>query len=81
MVLEGDSYHLNIVPDNISAAVTITDNNVNKTADLEELTGVDKNNNPVISYTYKLTNIQAAHTIVVTVGASSSQIYLKQNGS
>ena len=78
--LEGDSYKLNIVPDDINAPVSITDNNTDVTNQLEELTGVDKNDNPVVSYAYALTNIQANHNIVVTIGASSMMLYVKENG-
>lgn len=79
--LEGDSYKINIVPDNINSAVTITDNGTNVTAQLEQKTGTDKNNNPVVSYSYNLRNIQAAHTLFVTIGEVTTQIYIKENGT
>ena len=79
--LPGDSYKINIVPDNINAAVTITDNGTNATAQLEQKTGTDKNNNPVVSYNYNLSNIQATHTLFVTIGDVTTQIYIKENGA
>lgn len=79
--LEGDSYTLNIVPTNISAAVTITDNGSNVTSSLEREEGVDKNNNTVVSYKYKLTNIQAAHTLIVQVGDVVTTLYFRENNN
>ena len=78
--LEGDSYKINIVPDNINAAVSLADNGTNVTAQLTRNDGVDKNNNPVVSYSYSLSNIQANHTLTVTIGDVTTQIYLKENG-
>jgi hypothetical protein len=78
--LEGDSYRINIVPDNINAAVSLADNGTNVTAQLTRNDGVDKNNNPVVSYSYSLSNIQANHTLTVTIGDVTTQIYLKENG-
>lgn len=75
--LEGDNYTLNIVPPATSTSVSITDNGVDVTSNLEREEGVDKNNNPIVSYRYKITNIQANHTIVVIAGG----IYIKENGS
>lgn len=79
--LEGDSYRLKIVPNTISDTVTLTDNNVQQTLIKEE--GVDKYNNPVVSYSYDLTNINATHTLVITcVSTASTEIfYIKQSGS
>lgn len=81
VVLEGDSYRLNIVPDSISASVTLTDNNVNVTSQLEQASGTDKSGNPVVSYKYTISNIQAAHDLIISIGNVSLQLYIKQNGS
>ena len=93
--LEGDSYRLNIVPNNINDTITITDNGVDRTSQLVMEEGVDKDDNPVVSYLYELSNIQAAHTLLI-IGASQnealyvklgstwtsvSKIYRKENGS
>lgn len=78
--LEGDSYKLTIVPDDITDTVTITDNGSSGT--LERLDGYDKDNNPVVSYNYRLTNIQAAHNLMVTCTAViSDYLYLKLSGT
>ena len=80
--LEGDSYRLVIVPDNVTDNVSITDNNTNVTSLLEREDGYDKNNNPAVSYTYRLTNIQTAHNLVISsVATSSAILYLKQSNS
>lgn len=76
--LEGESYKINIIPNNITDTVSLTDNNVNQVLTKEE--GVDKNNNPVVSYNYTITNIQAAHTIAVS-STASSQLFIKSQGS
>ena len=78
--LEDDSYRLNIVPDDTSAAVTITDNNADVTSSLEYNSDY-KNGVLVVSYTYKLSNIHANHNLVVTIGEVSTKIYIKENGS
>ena len=83
--LEGDSYRLVIVPDNYSATVSITDNNVDRTTYLqrkeEEIT---KNGQTitVVNYIYSLSNIQATHNLVITAGSSGTPpVYLKVSGS
>jgi len=81
--LPGDSYSLTIVPDDYSYEVSVTDNNVNVTQRVqrkeEELTK-DGNTYTVVNYIYKITNIQATHTIVVQC-SSSVQLYIKINNS
>ena len=81
VVLPGDSYRINIVPDNYQATVTLTDNGTNVTSQLDQETGQDKQGNTVTSYTYSLSNIQAAHNLVISIGGASAKIYLKVNGS
>ena len=78
--LPGDSYRLNIVPTNVSAQVTITDNGTNVTSQLEKEEGYDKQGNPAVSYTYKLSNIAATHNLIITCGTVSTKIYIK-NGN
>ncbi len=79
--LDGDGYVLNIVPNSVSSTITITDNGNNVTPQLERETGVDKNNNPVVSYKYKLNNISANHTINVVAGDATIQLYVKENNT
>ena len=81
VVLEGDNYKLNIVPDNYQATVTLTDNNVNVTSQMEVATGQDKQGNPITSYKYSLSNIQSAHNLVISIGGASAKLYLKLNNS
>ena len=81
VVLEGDNYKLNIVPDNYQATVTLTDNNVNVTSQMEVATGQDKQGNTITSYKYSLSNIQAAHNLVISIGGASAKLYLKLNNS
>lgn len=78
--LPGDSYKLNIIPDNIDDVVTITDNSIDMNVYLEREDGVDKNGNPVVSYGYSLNNIQATHNIVVTITGATTTLYFK-NGN
>lgn len=81
--LPGDSYSLTIVPDDYSYEVSVTDNNVDVTQQVqrkeEELTK-DGNTYIVVNYIYKITNIQATHTIVVQC-LSSVPLYIKINNS
>ena len=78
--LEGDSYQLRIVPDDANATVTLKDNNVDKTSSLEYESATDKYGNTITNYVYKLTNITAQHTLVVSC-AASAKIYLKINNT
>lgn len=91
--LEGDSYRLIIVPDNPNATVTLSDNNVDRTSQLEYEEGEDKSGNKVVNYKYSLSNINATHTLVITCVADRiwvkisdkwtefSQAWRKVNGS
>lgn len=78
--LDGDSYRLVIVPNDTTAAVTLKDNGVDRTSVLEYEEGLDKNNNKIVNYIYKISTVSAAHTIVVTCGEGSSvKIFTKVN--
>lgn len=76
--LAGDNYSITIVPDSTTATVTLTDNNVDRTSLLEMVTGTDKSGNQIVNYVYNLSNISAAHTIVVTADAGP-KVYIKIN--
>jgi len=78
--LDGDSYLLRIVPNDVNATVTLRDNNVDRTSLLEYEEGQDKSGNKVVNYLYKLSNIGAAHTLIVTC-AAARKIYSKVSGS
>lgn len=78
--LAGDNYIINIVPDNIDDEVVLTDNGIEQ--DLEQETGFDKDNNEVISYQYRINNINATHTLIVTsTEVNHDALYLKVNGT
>ena len=80
VVLEGDSYKLNIVPNNISDTITLMDNSVNVTDSLERESGVDRNGNPIVSYSYKLSAIHATHNLIVySVAGGTEHFYVKEN--
>ena len=80
--LDGDSYFLRIVPDNANATVTIRDNNIDKTSSLEYTSTQDKYGNTIANYTYELSNISAAHTIIVSCSSDSEpKVFIKINGS
>ena len=82
VVLQGDSYKITAVPANVTDSVSLYDNNIDVTNNLEREDGYDKYNNPAVSYGYKLTNIQATHTLVfVAAAAVTDHFYIKQNGS
>lgn len=79
--LEDDIYLLNIVPNHIDSTIKITDNNTDVTTQLEKETGVDKKNNSVVSYKYRLKNISENHTISVSAEDGGLKIFVKENGS
>lgn len=83
VVLEGNNYIIKVVPANTTDLVGLYDNNVDVTSSLSREEGLDKNNNVAVSYAYQLMNVQAAHTLVFTSAAPSSndKFYIKQNGS
>ena len=78
--LDGQSYHLVIVPDDPEATVTLTDNNVDVTSQLSYEEGTDKSGNKVVNYTYDISSVTAAHTLVVSCSSGSLQVlYFKQD--
>ena len=80
--LDGDYYMIRIVPNDPNATVTLKDNNVDRTSLLEYESTTDKYGNTVVNYTYKLTNITAAHTLVIScAGTTEKKIYLRPNGT
>jgi hypothetical protein len=81
--LPGDSYRLIIVPKNNDDTITMTDNNVNVTSQLERkniTTEKDGQTITVVNYIYKLTNIQATHTINVYSSAAGLVTSIKLDG-
>lgn len=84
VILQGDSYKLSIVPEDYNDTISIVDNNVDVTNSLEEVTSqIEKDGQTitVVNYIYRLSNVNATHTIQVTSVGSNDLIYLKVNGS
>ena len=81
--LQGDTYRLTIVPDDYTYNVSVTDNNVNVSSQVqrkEEQVTKDGNTYTVVNFIYNLTNIQATHTIEV-ICTSNESLHLKVNNS
>ena len=81
VILPGDNYKLQIVPDNLTDIVAIIDNNTDTSTNLVREDGYDKNNNPVVSYSYSLNNININHTLVITCSGANDTLSIKLNGS
>ena len=79
--LKGYNYSLTVVPDDANATVTVTDNNVDVSSSLVYEEGTDKSGNKVANYTYKISNVTAAHNVIVTTGGGGTKIYMKVNGT
>jgi hypothetical protein len=77
--LPGDTYFLNIVPNNPNATVRLGDNGVEVTSQLTQETLTDKNGNPVTTYKYELYNIQATHELIIQVGEVITTLFFKEN--
>lgn len=78
--LEGQSYSITIIPDDYAAEVTLYDNTVDQTANLLKLDGTNKDGEPIVNYTYKITSVNAAHAINVVCASALTTIYLKISG-
>lgn len=79
--LPGDSYRLTIAPKNSGDTITLRDNNVDVTSQLERkviTTEKDGQTITVVNYIYRLSDIQATHNLVVSSALQnlSSSIYL-----
>lgn len=80
VVLEGGNYSINIVPDVTNATVTLTDNGVDRTNQLERLETI-KNGVTYVSFKYDLSNIQTTHTLNIQVGEITTTLYYKENNN
>lgn len=82
--LPGESYKLVIVPSNTEDTVSISDNNIDATSQLvrkEEAIEKDGKTVTVVNYIYSLSNIQAGHTVLVTVvPEDATPLFLKASG-
>ncbi len=80
--LSGDSYSLKIIPKDVSATVSLTDNNVDKTNELVRTDGVDKQGNPIVNYDYKITSVLTSHTLIISIGGvATDTLFLKVSGN
>jgi len=78
--LAGQNYSLVVVPDDSTAEITGADNGNSIVFEKEQTTD-SKTGKIVVNYIYKLTNINAAHNIVLTCTTNTGTIYIKVNGS
>lgn len=80
--LDGDSYILNIVPNDTSATVTLSDNGISKTSELERFSGTDKSGNPIVSYHYSIESVTTAHNLIISCeGSTTEHLFVKVSGS
>lgn len=83
--LPGDSYSLTVIPDDYSYGVSVTDNNIDVTSNVQRVEAQvtkDGSTYTVVNYEYKLTNINATHNIVVICsGSGGTPLYIKVNNS
>ena len=81
VVLQGNNYKLAVVPNDPDATVTVKDNGIDVSNSLTYEEGYDNDNNKIVNYTYILSNVAAAHEIIVTsVSAGQKIAYIKING-
>ena len=80
--LEGDSYSVTIVPDNINDTVILFDNEVDHSSELIRTETTDKSGTTIVVYTYELSNINMEHRIVAGCStANTAKIYIKESNS
>lgn len=79
VVMPGNDYTINIVPNAVTDTVNITDNGTNVTSALIKEKGLNKDGYTIASYTYNLSNIQQNHTLEIISVAASSILYEKVN--
>ena len=80
--LPGDSYRLIIAPKNNSDSITLRDNNVDVTSQLERkevTTEKDGQTITVVNYIYRLSDIQATHNLVVSSASQQLSSSIKLN--
>lgn len=80
--LPGDSYRLTIAPKNSGDTITLRDNNVDVTSQLERkevTTEKDGQTITVVNYIYRLSDIQATHNLVVSSASQGLIASIKLN--
>lgn len=83
VALQGDDYRMTIVVKNPNDSVSVIDNNMDVTANLERKeveTVKDGVTSTTVNYIYRLSNIQTGHTIVVNTTVQGV-VYRKEGGS
>ena len=81
--LPGDDYKITVVPNDSGDTVSMTDNNVDVTSQLErkemqiEKGGVTTT---VVNYIYRINNVQATHNLVATSTPSGLPVFIKTSG-
>lgn len=85
VVLPEESYRLVVVPTNVNDIVTVTDNNIDVTEQLErkeETVEKEGQTITVVNYIYSLSDVQTGHTIaVVVVSESTTPLFIKISGT
>ena len=85
VVLPEESYRLVVVPTNVNDIVTVTDNNVDVTEQLErkeETVEKEGQTITVVNYIYSLSDVQTGHTIsVLVVSEGTTPLFLKISGT
>ena len=81
IVMPGDSYTINIVPNAVTDVIGITDNGNNMTPNLIKEKGMNKNGITIASYTYELSNVQENHNLEIIGVPADSILYVKINGT
>lgn len=81
IIMPGNSYNLNIVPNSITDIIGISDNGNNVTANLIKEKGMNQEGDTIVSYSYELANINANHTLQIVAVTADSILYEKVNGT
>ncbi len=79
VVMPGNDYTLNIVPNAITDTIGITNNGTNVTTNLIKEKGMDKNGTTIASYSYTISNVQANHNLEIYSVPADSILYEKIN--
>lgn len=84
VILPSDEYRLTIVPENQNEIVTLTDNGVDVSSQLQTVNvETEKDGQTIIikNYIYRLTNVQAAHILYLRTTKPIIPLKIKMNGS
>ena len=81
IVMPGNTYTINIVPNAVTDVIGLTDNNTNVTSSLIKEKGTDGSGNTIASYSYELTNVRANHELEIVGVQPDSLLYHKVSGA